>query len=201
MPLEQVKASYDLKPPVCYQCGQPLAGEDSEPYRHQVTDILPVVAEVTEYRVHTLVCEGCGAETSAELPVGVPPTAFGPCLQAMVSLLSGRCHLSKRDAAEVMTDFFQAEVSLGAVPTLEQRTGQAIKAPGDEAHAYVKRQPLVHLDETGWREANQKAWLWLAATTLVTVFFHPSQPRRNRRQGNLRNRPHRDRRLGSLVGL
>jgi transposase len=171
VPLEQVKASYDLKPPACHQCGEPLTGEDAEPYRHQVTDIPPVVAEVTEYRVHTLVCGRCGVETPAELPAGIPQSAFGPRLQAMVSLLSGRYHLSKRDAAEVMTDFFQAEVSLGSVPTLEQRTSEAIKEPVDEARAYVKKQPVLHLDETGWREANQKAWLWLAATTLVTVFF------------------------------
>jgi transposase len=171
VPLEQVKASYDLKPPVCQQCGEPLTGEDAQPDRHQVTDIPPVVAEVTEYRLHSLVCGGCGAETTAELPAGVPQGAFGPRLQAMVALLSGRYHLSKRDAAEVMTDFFQAEVSLGSVPTLEQRTSEAIKEPVDEAWTYVKQQPVVHMDETGWREANQKAWLWLAATTLVTVFF------------------------------
>lgn len=171
VPLEQVKTSYDLKPPVCQQCGEPLTGEDIEPYRHQVTDIPPVVAEVSEYRLHTLVCGGCGAETTAELPAGVSPSAFGPRLQAMISLLSGRYHLSKRDAAEVMTDFFQAEVSLGSVPTLEQRTSAALKEPVDQARAYVKKQSVVHLDETGWREANQKAWLWLATTTLVTVFF------------------------------
>lgn len=88
-----------------------MAGEDAESYRHQVTDIPPVVAEVTEYWVHTLICEGCGAETSAELPAGVPQGAFGPRLQAMVSLLSGRCHLSKRDMAEVMTDGTCARLS------------------------------------------------------------------------------------------
>lgn len=171
VPLEQVKASYDLKPCTCRECGEPLSGEDSAPYRHQVSDIPPVVVEVTEYRVHTLVCEQCGGETSAELPAGVPPSAFGPRLQAMISLLSGRYHLSKRDAAEVMSDFFGAEVSLGSVPTLEQRTSAALKEPVDEARAYVKSQPVVHLDETGWREANQRAWLWLVATPLVTVFF------------------------------
>jgi transposase len=171
VPLEQVKASYDLKPSVCPKCGEPLSGEDSAPYRHQISDIPPVVAEVTEYRIHTLVCGQCGLETSAELPSGVPTSAFGPRLQAMISLLSGRYHLSKRDAAEVMTDFFRAEVSLGSVPRLEQRTSAAIKEPVDEARAYVKSQPVVHLDETGWREANQKAWLWLVATSLVTVFF------------------------------
>lgn len=171
VPLEQVKARYELKPSVCRECGEPLSGEDSTPYRHQVSDIPPVVVEVTEYRLHTLACERCGLETSAELPAGVPTRAFGPRLQAMISLLSGRYHLSKRDAAEVMSDFFGAEVSLGSVPTLEQRTSAALKAPVDEARAYVKSQPVVHLDETGWREANQRAWLWLVATRLVTVFF------------------------------
>jgi transposase len=129
-----------------------------------------VIAEVTEYRLHTLTCQ-CGTETRAELPAGVPQGAFGPRLQAMVSLLSGRYHLSKRDAAEIMADFFQAVVSLGSVPTLERRTSQAVSQPVNEAHEYVKTQPVVHLDETGWREATQKAWLWVAATTLVTVFL------------------------------
>jgi len=79
--------------------------------------------------------------------------------------------LSKRDTAEVMADFFQADVSLGSVSTLEQGTSQAISQAVTEAHSYVKAQAVVHLDETGWREANQKAWLWVAAAPLVTVFF------------------------------
>jgi transposase len=169
VPLEQVKESYDLKPEVCRGCGQTLMGEDPAPYRHQVTEIPPVIAEVTEYRLHTLTCQ-CGCDTRAELPTGVPQSAFGPRLQAMVALLSGRYHLSKRDTAEIMADFFQAEMSLGSVPTLERRTSQAVSQPVNEVHEYVKTQPVVHLDETGWREANQKVWLWVAVTPLVTLF-------------------------------
>jgi hypothetical protein len=37
----------------------------------------------------------------------------------MVSLLSGRYHLSKRDITAVMADFFQADMSLGSVSALE----------------------------------------------------------------------------------
>jgi len=171
MPVEQVKAVHDIKPDACRGCGHALIGEDLEPYRHQVTEIPPVVAEVTEYRLHTLTCPACGTETRAELPTGVPQGAFGPRLQAMVSLFSGRYHLSKRDITEVMADFFQADVSLGAVPALEQRTSEAISGPVDEAREYVQTQVVVNMDETGWREANQRAWLWVAATTLVTVFL------------------------------
>jgi len=171
VPVEQVKEVHDVKPEVCRRCGHELAGEDAEPYRHQVTEVPPVVAEVAEYRLHTLSCPECGAETRPELPPGAPQGAFGPRLQAMVSLLSGRYHLSKRDITEVMADFFQADVSLGSVPALEQRTSEAISAPVEEARQYVQQQPVAHLDETGWREANQRAWLWVAATRLVTVFL------------------------------
>jgi transposase len=88
-----------------------------------------------------------------------------------VALLSGRYHLSKRDIAEIMNDFFQAEISLGSVSTLEQRTSAALSEPVAEARDYVKEQPVVHMDETGWREGQQKAWLWVAATSWVTVFL------------------------------
>jgi len=171
VPMEQVKESHDVKPEMCRKCGCALEGQDTEPYRHQVTEIPPVVAEVVEYRLHTLCCPECGTETCAELPAGVPQGAFGPRLQAMVSLLSGRYRLSKRDTAEVMDDFFQADVSTGSVCALEKRTSEAISEPVAEAREYVKEQPMVHMDETGWREGNDKAWLWVAATSLVTVFL------------------------------
>lgn len=70
-----------------------------------------------------------------------------------------------------MDDFFQADVGLGSVTALEQRTGETIRVPVDEAREYVEAQPVVNVDETGWREANQKAWLWVAATKPVTVFL------------------------------
>jgi hypothetical protein len=47
----------------------------------------------------------------------------------MVSLLSGRYRLSKRDTAEVRGDFFQTDISTGSVCTLEKRTREAIREP------------------------------------------------------------------------
>jgi transposase len=41
--------------------------------------------------------------------------------------------------------------------------------PVTEARTYVRAQPATYLDETGWRERRQRAWLWTAATTGVTV--------------------------------
>jgi transposase len=169
--IEQVKADYDVKPITCRKCGQALSGNDPAPDRHQVTEIPPVHVEVYEYRIHTLTCSSCGAKTRAGLPTGVPQGGFGPRFQAMTALLSGRYHLSKRDTVGIMDDFFQAEVGLGSVPTLEQRTSEALAQPVAEARTYVQVQPAVHGDETGWKQGMDKAWLWVAATPCVTVFL------------------------------
>ena len=133
VPIEQVKESHDVKPETCRQCGCALEGQEPAPYRHQVTEIPPVVAEIVEYRLHALACPECGTETCAELSAGVPHGAFGPRLQALVSLLSGRYRLSKRAIAEVMGDFFQADISVGSVCALAQRTSEALREPVEEA--------------------------------------------------------------------
>ena len=70
-----------------------------------------------------------------------------------------------------MADFFKADISLGSISSLEHRTSEVISAPVDEAREYVKEQSRVHMDETGWYVAHKRAWLWVAATELVTVFL------------------------------
>ncbi len=136
-----------------------MSGEDLTPYRHQVAEVPPVTVEVTEYRLHTLTCAKCGAATRAELPGGVPQGGFGSRLQATVALLSGRYHLSKRDISGLMNDLFAVDLSLGSVPTLEQRTSEAIAQPVEAARSYVQAQGAVHQDETGWKKGVKKAWL------------------------------------------
>ena len=61
-------------------------------------------------------------------------------------------------------------MSLGTLANLEQATVHALAEPVAEARAYVQGQPTAYLDETGWREGRQRAWLWSAVTACVTVF-------------------------------
>jgi transposase len=47
---------------------------------------------------------------------------------------------------------------------------RALAAPVEEARAFVRKQAVVHQDETGWRQDRRRAWLWVAVTSLVSVF-------------------------------
>jgi transposase len=170
VPVEEVDVIVPLKPVQCAHCAQLLLGEDPDPERHQVTEILPVRPVITEYQVHRLVCPGCGEATRAVWPAGVPTGGFGPRGQAITALCTGAYHLSKRTTQRVLEDLFGVSLGGGTVANLEQATVQAVAEPVAEARAYVQAQPAAYLDETGWREGPQRAWLWTAVTAGVTVF-------------------------------
>jgi transposase len=181
LPPEKVDEVVDHWPKTCEGCQRPLAAglrvEVDEAIRHQVTEWPPAKAHVTEHRLHTQQCE-CGWATTAPLPDGVPTGAFGPRLQGITSLLTGCYRLSKRTAQEILSDLFGVSMALGSVTSCEQTISQAVAPAVDEARRYVEGQGVGHADETGWRERRRRAWLWVLATALVTVFL--IHRRRNR---------------------
>jgi len=173
LPPERVHKTIPVKPERCKKCRRPLKGEDTQPLRHQVTDLPPVEPVVTEYQRHALVCEHCQTVTRAALPAGVPRGNFSSRVVAVVSLLTSYYHLGRRTAAEAMGDLFGVTMSVGAVSNCEQMASQALKDPVAEAHAYVQKQPVKNGDETSWYEGIRrlKAWAWAAFTPQVTVFL------------------------------
>jgi len=171
LPVEKVNKIIPVKACACGRCGRKLAGDDPQPGRHQVWEIPEIQPYVEEYQLHTLCCPDCGEFTRASLPEGVPAGAFGPRLQATIALLSGVYRLSKRSVESVLADFFHIPISLGSISTCEAAVSAALAQPVHEAWEAAQSADVLHADETGWREANDKAWLWVAVTSAATVFM------------------------------
>jgi transposase len=170
LPVEDVNEVVVLKPEACSQCHAPLSGDDPTPWRHQVIEIPPITPVVTEYQWHQLVCAVCGEVTRAAWPTGVPSGTYGPRVQATGALYTGAYRLSKRTTQPMMDDVFGVPVSVGTISQLEQATTEAVAAPVEEAQTSVQVQKVAHLDETRWRQGGKPAWLWVAVTSVVTVF-------------------------------
>lgn len=170
-PPEGVTRIVDVKSVCCEGCGALLLGEDAQPARHQVTELPRIEPEVVEYRRHTVTCLSCGTQTTPDWPVEMPPGSFGPRVQATVGYLSGRMGVSQRDVEEAMDALFHTDLALGSISALEQNVSAALAQPVEEAQSYVQEQPVVNVDETSWRERNQRRWLWIGTTPLVTVFL------------------------------
>lgn len=170
VPPEQVAETIHCKPPSCRRCGHNLTGEDSEPLVHQVAELHKIQPVVTEYRLHRLACEHCGATTCGPLPDGVPTGCFGPYLQAVLAMLAGAYRLSKRQIQQIVSDLFSLRISTGMVSKLERQSSEALEAPYSELAVSIHEAEVVNMDETSWRENRRKVWLWATVTKLVTVF-------------------------------
>jgi transposase len=169
-PESEVDQIIDVRPEHCGQCGTLLLGEDTEPERHQVTELPRITPVVTEYRRHCLWCVACGARTQAPWPTTMPTGSFGPRVQATVGYLTGRIGASQREVQDIFATLYQTEVSVGGIGLLEQAVSAALATPVAEAQTYVQRQPVRNADETSWREKRQRRWLWIRVTPLVTIF-------------------------------
>ena len=165
LPPDQV---IDHKPSECHRCRHPLTGDDSDPIVDQVVDLPPVLRHVTHHRRHTLTCPHCQATTTAD-PVPDAATGYGPRVQAVAAYLSAAGRLGKRVVRQFFDDVCDIPISLGTVSHLEHQTSQALGAVHTAALEHT-RQHDANVDETGWTEAANKAWLWVAVTTLVTAF-------------------------------
>jgi transposase len=171
LPVEEVDEVVVLKPDRCSGCHAPLWGDDPAPFRHQVIEIPPIQPVVTEYQWHQLVCPNCGETTRASWPKGVPSGTYGPRVHATVALCTGSYRLSKRTTEQVMDDLFSVPVSVGTISQSEKATTAIVAQPVEEARACVAEQAVAHVDETSWRQGGKRAWLWVAVTSLVTVFL------------------------------
>lgn len=174
LPPEQVDRTVECVPSTCQHCGEALpeapASSDPAPWRHQVVEVPPICPTVTEYRRHARTCSACGQRTWASLPAGVSTRRVGPRLQAVVALLSGACRLSRRSVQALLRDLFGVQLSLGTLLSLEAATACALEVPYRQVATALARAPALHVDETGWKAAGQRCWLWTATAGELALF-------------------------------
>jgi transposase len=95
-----------------------------------------------------------------------------------VAVLAGRYRLSRREVVGVCQDVLGAPLAVGSVDRLCQAAAQALAGPVAALVAAVQQAPAAHADETSWREAGQRRWLWVVVTAVATVFtLAPSRGR------------------------
>jgi len=87
----------------------------------------------------------------------------------VLAVLTGVYRLSKRQAEQLCADLFHLPISAGHICALERQTTAALEPAVAEVRQQVRTQS-VNLDETGWRQARQRAWLWVAVTSYLTLF-------------------------------
>jgi transposase len=174
LPPERVKKFISFVPTLCHKCQTPLPVQhgplDPPTTRFQVAELPPILAEITEYQGHARTCTCCGQVTQAAIPAPLRAHGCGPRLTATLAYLTGRHHLPKRAAEEVCEDVFAVPIALGTIAALEREVSTALEPAHAQALTAVQQAAVKNVDETSWKQAGAKRWLWVAATTTVAAF-------------------------------
>lgn len=170
--VEDPDETIPVPPQRCRKCGREF-GEGDEvvgrPWRHQVIELPESAILTTEYQMLKVACSGCGVHTRAELPAGVEPGAFGPRLRATIVMLAAML-LSRRAIALVLADMFAAKLSTGSIEKIIKDAGDALAGPWEAIKRAVQAADVINADETGWRRAGQRMWLWTALSASAACF-------------------------------
>ena len=175
VPAERVDQVQHILPEQCQGCGAALprklalAQTVGEPQRHQVTELPPMRAHITEYQLHGVACEKCGAITRAMLPPEIKGN-FGPQLTALVAYVTVVCRMPRRVAERLLEQVLGIEMSLGSTQKCWEEASQAVALPCQELEEQLKDEPVLNVDETGWRTNGDKRYLWAFVALQYVVY-------------------------------
>ena len=113
LPPEQIDQVHDCQLTNCPCCGSQSLIDQGLSWVLQQVDLPEVKANITQYNCSKYICSGCGETSFASLPNGVPNSAFGPRLTALIATLTGVFHLAKRDAIQLVKDLYGVPISEG----------------------------------------------------------------------------------------
>jgi transposase len=169
-----VTETIDIYPSHCPDCQIPLGAElaDVRPLvRTFVWELPEIVPEITAYVHHTVSCPQCQAHIWQDRrPKDAPPGSFGPRLSALLGLLRGPYHQSTRLVASFCTEVLGIPISTGSIARSCERVSVALEPIDAVIHQVVQAQEVANVDETSWREAHKRCWLWTMTTGVATSF-------------------------------
>ena len=108
----------------------------------------------------------------AELPGGViEGQLFGPRLQALIGYMKGSLHASYSGLEAFCGEVLGIEASRSHLCNTIARVNEALVAPYEELQEHIPTEPVLNIDETGWKDKKIKYWIWVFCTSLLSFFW------------------------------
>jgi transposase len=78
--------------------------------------------------------------------------------------------LSRRATALVLADMFGAKLSAGSVEKILKDASTSLQQPWEAIKRAVQMGDVAHADETSWRRAGERMWLWATLSATAACF-------------------------------
>ena len=150
----------------CPDCGLALAGGSIKRTR-EVLEVVPVPASITEHVYLERCCPGCGKRWTPAVALDgdvVGQSRLGVGLVSLIATLRSAWRLPVRSIQQYLQTVHALELSTGAIHGALGQVARVGQATVEQTLAAIRASPVVHGDETGWREDGHNRFLWCFST-------------------------------------
>jgi transposase len=160
----------------CPDCGRGLSGGHVK-YRHQVVELPRVAVEVTD---HLFVERYCGVCRKRHTPdagvvlagVVVGKKSVGINLMSLIGYLKTVCRVPIGQIKKLLSAVWDLKISSGGIAEILHDIAELGEPVYEGLLDRVRGSPVVHADETGWREDGVNGYIWSFSTPDVRYYTY-----------------------------
>ena len=157
----------------CPDCGIQLSGGWTQRTR-EVIELPQVPVQVTEHAYIARACPQCQRRwvPSAELDeVVMGQQRLGINLVSLIAALREEARLPFRTIQWYLAAVHGLRLSVGAIVAATQRVADRAQGMMTDIVERIRGSPVVHADETGWREDGHNGYVWTFSTPTQRYFL------------------------------
>lgn len=151
----------------CPECSYPLTG-DSIDYSRQVIELPPPQpVDITEHQVIKRKCPHCAEWRAPRLDVSgmvIGQGRIGVRIAGVIAYLRNTLRMTVVAIQTYLQGLHGLRLSTGEIVELLHDVADATTAAVGALRDQMRMSPVLHADETGWREDGQNGYAWVFAT-------------------------------------
>ncbi len=151
----------------CPDCQGRLRGESVDYTREVVELPAPQPVDVIEHQVLKRWCAHCQKWHSPVLDLRgqvFGQGRLGVRIASLVSYLRTSLRLPVRQVQQYLATLHALHLSVGEIVELSHAVRRQLQPQADQLRAQAQTSPVVHADETGWRQNGQNGYVWTVVT-------------------------------------
>ncbi|MGH2371078.1 MAG: IS66 family transposase, partial [Chloroflexota bacterium] len=164
----------------CPACHTPLRG-GTRRRRREVIELIPARVAVTEHVYVERRCPRCHGhwQPGPELDgVVVGQRRFGNALLSLIAFLREELRLPIRAIQGYLAVVAGLHVSVGSIVAAGQTLAARAETVVAGLQETIRAGPVLHVDETGWREDGRNGYAWTFSTERERLFVHGGRDKR-----------------------